>query len=90
LLWLRYILRLEGYEAAQLRSAHLLGGGWRGLPNRLPVLPPGGGLPPGGRPPGGMPPGGIPPGGMPPGGPLGRTPPGGIPLGGGIPPGGGP
>lgn len=85
MLWLRYILRLEGYEADQLRSAHLLGGGWRGLPNRLPVLPPGGGFEPGGRPPGG-----IPPGGMPPGGPLGRTPPGGIPLGGGIPPGGGP
>lgn len=65
----------------------------RGLPNKFPVFPPGGGRLFGGIPPGGIPGlfpcGGIPPGGIPPGppGPPGLIPPGGIPPG-GIPPGG--
>ena len=87
LLWLRFCA-LNGLDIVQL-SAHF-GGAESGLPNKLPVFPPGGGpfglTPPGGIPPGGgpfglTPPGGIPPGGIPPGGPFGLTPPGGIPPG---------
>lgn len=82
LLWLRLHAYKDQTLCVQLFPAHL-GGGCRGLPNKLPVFPLGGG--PFGRAPGGIPPGGIPPGG----GPFGLTPPGGIPPG-GIPPGGGP